>query len=104
MSGATACPSGSPGHDARRLLTRQDVWLYCARCRARSGPAPEAVSNEVAVNKIALLLTAPYIPMIFMGEERGATTPFLFFANFTGDLARAAATDPRGFGIAYTID
>ncbi|WP_103172675.1 malto-oligosyltrehalose trehalohydrolase [Paracoccus sp. SY] len=37
----------------------------------------------------ALLLTAPYIPMIFMGEERGATTPFLFFADFTGDLAEA---------------
>ncbi|WP_207100429.1 malto-oligosyltrehalose trehalohydrolase [Paracoccus shandongensis] len=37
----------------------------------------------------ALLLTAPYIPMIFMGEERGATTPFLFFADYTGDLAEA---------------
>lgn len=37
----------------------------------------------------ALLLVAPYIPMIFMGEERGATTPFLFFADYTGDLARA---------------
>lgn len=37
----------------------------------------------------ALLLTAPYIPMIFMGEERGATTPFLFFADFEGDLAKA---------------
>lgn len=37
----------------------------------------------------ALLLTAPYVPMIFMGEERGATTPFLFFADFEGDLAKA---------------
>lgn len=37
----------------------------------------------------ALLLTAPYVPMIFMGEERGATTPFLFFVDFTGDLAEA---------------
>lgn len=37
----------------------------------------------------ALLLVSPYIPMIFMGEERGATTPFLFFADFTGDLAEA---------------
>ncbi|WP_374301164.1 malto-oligosyltrehalose trehalohydrolase [Paracoccus sp. (in: a-proteobacteria)] len=37
----------------------------------------------------ALLLVAPYIPMIFMGEERGATTPFLFFADYTGDLAEA---------------
>ncbi|MFC3630695.1 malto-oligosyltrehalose trehalohydrolase [Paracoccus angustae] len=37
----------------------------------------------------ALLLVAPYIPMIFMGEERGATTPFLFFADYAGDLAEA---------------
>lgn len=37
----------------------------------------------------ALLLVAPYIPMIFMGEERGATTPFLFFADYSGDLAQA---------------
>ncbi|TBN41845.1 malto-oligosyltrehalose trehalohydrolase [Paracoccus subflavus] len=37
----------------------------------------------------ALLLVAPYVPMIFMGEERGATTPFLFCADFSGDLADA---------------
>lgn len=37
----------------------------------------------------ALLLVTPYVPMIFMGEERGATTPFLFFADFSGDLAEA---------------
>ena len=37
----------------------------------------------------ALLLVAPYIPMVFMGEERGETAPFLFFADFQGDLARA---------------
>ncbi|WP_282602090.1 malto-oligosyltrehalose trehalohydrolase [Paracoccus sp. PARArs4] len=40
----------------------------------------------------ALLLCAPYVPMVFMGEERGATTPFLFFADFTGDLAQAVRT------------
>lgn len=37
----------------------------------------------------ALLLTAPFIPMIFMGEERGATSPFLFFVDFQGDLGKA---------------
>lgn len=37
----------------------------------------------------ALLLVAPYIPMLFMGEERGARTPFLFFADYQGDLAQA---------------
>ncbi|RDW12262.1 malto-oligosyltrehalose trehalohydrolase [Paracoccus thiocyanatus] len=37
----------------------------------------------------ALLLVAPYIPMVFMGEERGAQSPFLFFADYRGDLAQA---------------
>lgn len=37
----------------------------------------------------ALLLVAPYIPMLFMGEERGARTPFLFFADYQDDLAQA---------------
>lgn len=32
--------------------------------------------------------------MLFMGEEFGATTPFLFFCDFEGDLAQAV-TDGR---------
>ena len=34
-------------------------------------------------NKIAagLLMTAPFIPMLFMGEEFAASTPFLYFAD-----------------------
>ncbi|WP_245866758.1 malto-oligosyltrehalose trehalohydrolase [Oceaniglobus roseus] len=34
----------------------------------------------------ALLLSAPAIPMLFMGEEEGARAPFLFFADFGGEL------------------
>ncbi len=37
----------------------------------------------------AILLTAPAVPMLFMGEEEGARAPFLFFADFTGDLGEA---------------
>lgn len=37
----------------------------------------------------ALLLLSPFIPMVFMGEERGATSPFLFFADYEGELAEA---------------
>ncbi|WP_410216353.1 malto-oligosyltrehalose trehalohydrolase [Paracoccus sp. (in: a-proteobacteria)] len=37
----------------------------------------------------ALLLVAPYIPMVFMGEERGETNPFQFFADYEGELAEA---------------
>ena len=37
----------------------------------------------------AMLLTSPFIPMLFQGEEIGARTPFPFFCDFTGDLADA---------------
>ena len=36
---------------------------------------------------IALLLLAPQIPMIFMGEETGSTEPFLFFTDHHPGLA-----------------
>ena len=38
---------------------------------------------------ITLLLLSPQIPLLFMGEEWGATTPFLFFTDFAEDLATA---------------
>jgi maltooligosyltrehalose trehalohydrolase len=37
----------------------------------------------------AMLLTSPFVPMLFQGEEIGARTPFPFFCDFTGDLADA---------------
>ena len=36
---------------------------------------------------LAVLLLAPSPPLLFMGEEFGADTPFLFFCNFGPDLA-----------------
>ncbi|HEX9449948.1 MAG TPA: malto-oligosyltrehalose trehalohydrolase [Burkholderiales bacterium] len=37
--------------------------------------------------EIICLLLAPSIPMLFMGEEFAASTPFLFFCDFEPDLA-----------------
>lgn len=37
---------------------------------------------------IALLLLSPHIPMIFMGEESGSLSPFLYFTDHQGGLAR----------------
>ncbi len=36
---------------------------------------------------LSLLLLAPSPPMLFMGEEFAAATPFQFFCNFQGELA-----------------
>jgi maltooligosyltrehalose trehalohydrolase len=44
---------------------------------------------------VALLLLSPQIPLIFMGEELGAREPFLFFANYEGELAEAVKQGRR---------
>ncbi len=43
----------------------------------------------------ACVLLAPAVPMLFMGEEYAASTPFLYFCNFQGDLAHAVTEGRR---------
>jgi len=43
----------------------------------------------------AALLLAPQVPLLFMGEELGARTPFLYFCDFEGELARAVREGRR---------
>jgi len=43
----------------------------------------------------AVLLLAPAIPLLFMGEEWAASTPFLFFADFGAELALAVTEGRR---------
>src|ERR1700761_7387318 len=46
----------------------------------------ERLSHEAGLGRAkvaaALVLTAPFIPMLFQGEEFGASTPFLYFTNY----------------------
>lgn len=51
---------------------------------------PRAVRAAAAV-----LLLAPSPPMLFMGEEFGTQTPFLFFCDFEKDLAAAVTAGRR---------
>ncbi|MEC5385468.1 malto-oligosyltrehalose trehalohydrolase [Uliginosibacterium sp. H3] len=43
----------------------------------------------------ACVLLAPSPPMLFMGEEWGASTPFLYFCDFDGPLAAAITAGRR---------
>jgi maltooligosyltrehalose trehalohydrolase len=43
----------------------------------------------------ACLLLAPEVPMLFMGEEFDASTPFLFFCDFAAEVAQAVADGRR---------
>jgi maltooligosyltrehalose trehalohydrolase len=43
----------------------------------------------------ALLLTAPYTPMLFMGQEWAATTPFLYFTDHHEELGKGITEGRR---------
>lgn len=43
----------------------------------------------------ACLLLSPQVPMLFMGEEFAASTPFMFFCDFAADLASSVAGGRR---------
>jgi maltooligosyltrehalose trehalohydrolase len=43
----------------------------------------------------ACLLLSPHAPMLFMGEEYGASTPFLYFCDFGPELASAVTAGRR---------
>jgi maltooligosyltrehalose trehalohydrolase len=52
--------------------------------------APQAVQAAMEI-----LLLAPFPPMLFMGEEFAATTPFLYFCDFHGELASGVTNGRR---------
>ena len=59
----------------------------------------ERVSQIVGTAKtrlaIGVVLTAPFVPMLFMGEEWAASTPWLFFADFADETLRHAVRQGR---------
>ena len=51
---------------------------------------------------LAIMLLAPMVPMLFMGDEWGSTAPFPFFCDFKGGLADAVRNGRRAeFASAY---
>jgi malto-oligosyltrehalose trehalohydrolase len=55
----------------------------------------QLASREKLRAAVACWLLAPAPPMLFMGEEFGASTPFLYFCDFGPELAAAVARGRR---------
>jgi maltooligosyltrehalose trehalohydrolase len=53
------------------------------------------VGLDAAKVSIGLLLTAPYIPMLFMGEEWATSAPFLYFADHEDEEMRQLVAEGR---------
>jgi maltooligosyltrehalose trehalohydrolase len=62
--------------------------------RARGERTSHLVSPDRLAVAAALVMTAPFVPMLFQGEEWGASTPFQYFVDH--DDAELAAAIRRG--------
>jgi maltooligosyltrehalose trehalohydrolase len=66
----------------------------------------ERLSHEVSVGRAkiaaALVLTAPFVPMLFQGEEFGASAPFLYFTDYDDpELGRAISEGRKKEFVAF---
>jgi maltooligosyltrehalose trehalohydrolase len=73
--------------------------------RARGERLGQLVPPEASALPTLLALLTPAIPMLFFGEEWGAPEPFLYFADWDGELREAVrAGRKREFGHDHASD
>jgi maltooligosyltrehalose trehalohydrolase len=63
--------------------------------RATGDRISAALSDGLLKVGAALVLTSPYTPMLWMGEEWGARTPWQFFSDHEGELGEAVRNGRR---------
>ncbi len=91
-------PRGTPslGIPAPRFVHYLDNHDQVANLPgSRRGAAFTSPGRQRAMT--ALLLLCPQTPLLFQGQEYGAESPFPYFADHRGELARAVAQGRRQF-------
>ncbi|HEY4143650.1 malto-oligosyltrehalose trehalohydrolase [Pinirhizobacter sp.] len=63
--------------------------------RAHGERLPRLADPEALAAATALLLLSPFVPLLFMGEERGSRAPFLFFTDHQTEELRKAVREGR---------
>ena len=63
--------------------------------RAKGDRIAQVAGDRAARLAAAVVLTAPFVPMLFMGEEFAAATPWQFFADFEDPELRKAVSEGR---------
>ncbi len=92
-------PTGLPTHHFVNFDQNHDQ----VGNRAQGERLEHLIGLPAAKVAVGLLLTAPYIPMLFMGEEWATSAPFLYFADHEDEELRKAVAEGRraefaGFG------
>jgi maltooligosyltrehalose trehalohydrolase len=73
--------------------------------RAIGDRSSALMSTDLLKVGAALVLTSPFVPMLFMGEEWGASTPFLYFTDHAdAELGRAVTEGRKQEFVAFGWD
>ena len=73
--------------------------------RAEGDRLEQIVGADLAKVALGLVLTAPFIPMLFMGEEFAASSPFLYFADHEDEeMAKLVAAGRKKEFAAFGFD
>jgi maltooligosyltrehalose trehalohydrolase len=84
-------PAGLPGYSFLGYLQNHDQIGN----RARGERSSHLMSLGRLKIAAALVMTAPFIPMLFQGEEWGASSPFLYFTDHEDPQLGRAVTEGR---------
>ncbi len=84
-------------------FTRVDPWRFVVALQTHDQVGNRAQGDRLShltridqlAGAAAVLLSLPYTPMLFMGEEWGATTPWQFFTSFENSELGDAVTRGR---------
>ena len=88
-------PTGLTGHSFMAYMQNHDQ----VGNRAQGDRIHETIGHDLAKVGAALYLTAPFIPMIFQGEEWAASSPFMYFTDHDAELGKAVSEGrKREFG------
>jgi len=87
------------GTECRHLAP--DKFVHCISNhdqignRAMGDRLGAVISRKAYLASSALLCLSPYVPLIFMGQEWNARTPFLFFTNHNAELGKLVVEGRR---------
>ena len=83
-----------PGHSGHAFVVSDQNHDQVGNRAIGDRPSRVLSPGQLAI-EAALLLTSPFTPMLFMGEEWGTQTPFQFFTSFTDPVLGEAVREGR---------
>ncbi len=91
----------APGKEKKLAVTKPSHFVFCIQNHDQVGNRAlgERLNHQIAPDVFravtTLLLLSPYTPLLFMGQEWAASSPFLYFTDHNDELGRLVVEGRR---------